>query len=134
MQHNLKIEIQVFDDHLCVVHTGTINDMDHALQCFETSLQQAQSTKKRGILADLTQIQYTPLSAIDRILFFQSATDIYQRTLNSGGSKIRLAILQLPEAESSYTPGIDAATDGGMECQLFYDRLAALSWLQETSA
>ena len=129
MHNKLTFEIHPRSSYLDIIYAGVIDDMEAALQCFRISLQQAKDDKKNGILADLTQIDYTPLSAIDRILYFQSAAEIYQHFLSSGGNPVRLAILQGQQAQNNYTPGIDTAVENGMDCQIFYDRSAALSWL-----
>jgi len=126
----LQIEIIDCDTYLHIIHRGNIDDMDVALKNFRTSLQEAHRLEKSGILADLTEIEYSPLSAIDRILYFQSAAESYKEIGGQDAGKMRVAILQPPEAESHYTPGLDTARENGMEVQLFYAERQALSWLE----
>ena len=79
--------------------------------------------------ADLTQLEHSLFSAIDRIIYFQSASAVYNEALRRGGNTLRLAILQPPETESSYTPGVDTGRENGMEVELFYAEQKAVSWL-----
>ena len=128
---SLVIEITVCDWYLHVVHTGRIDNMQLALDCFRSSLSEAENLRISRILADLTRVEYTPLSAIDRILYFQSAIEIYQATLATGSAAIKLAILQTPQAQSAYTPGIVTALEGGLDCRIFYGKESALAWLHD---
>ncbi len=130
MRKPLQIEILERSSYLHVVHEGIIDDMQLALRCFKNSLDEARLRKKYKILADLTHIEQSPLSATDRILYFQSALEIYHSSRRHDGIEIRLAILQPPEARNNYTPGIDVAKDDGMSCEIFYNELLALQWLE----
>ena len=127
----LQIRLVEQDDYLQVIHSGPINDFELALQHFRSSLDFASSTGQGKLLADLRDTDKVPLSAVDRIVYFENAVTIYKQWLLRGGFPIRLAILQSPEMFSDYTPGIRTALSGGLKCRSFDSESNALDWLRQ---
>ncbi len=131
MQDKLQITLVDQADYLQVIHSGPINDFELALQHFRRSLEYAGSTGQPNLLADLRDTDKQPLSAVDRIVYFENAVAIYKRWLLNGGFPIRLAILQSPEVFSDYTPGVRTALSGGLECRSFASESDAMHWLRQ---
>lgn len=117
-------------NYLHAIHEGPIDDLEIALQHFRTSLEKLQSCNLNAILADLSATDPTPVTAIDRIIYFQHAIGVYQEMRRLGLPAIRIAILQPPEIFSDYKPGVETALTGGLECDTFSDKSSALNWLQ----
>jgi hypothetical protein len=129
----LQIKILDCKTYLHVVHEGAIDDMQTSLRCFKDSLEASIQFRNFNMLADLRKTEQDTLSATDRILFFESAIGIYHAACRHNEGKLRLAVLQIPEAKSNYTPGIDTAKDNGLACEIFYELEDALTWLASDS-
>ena len=125
----VKFNIEQRVDYIALIVKGNFN-VEGAHAGFQRLLANCRRTGSTAALVDFTDLLQAD-SATLRVIFAVEAIALYQRYLDEGGQRIRMAFLAGDAGYLSWQPGMEVAA--GMAVATFTDLAEAETWLVQAA-